>query len=72
MKNIPQKIGRVLVLIAFRKMFANYGYEEIMKRILAKQIQQILERECLCQKKARRESEFFSEEIRFLLHHVLT
>ena len=26
-------------------MFANYGYEEGMKRILAKQIQQILDRE---------------------------
>ena len=28
-----------------REMFANYGYEEGMKRILAKQIQQTLERE---------------------------
>ena len=28
-----------------REMFANYGYEEGMKRILEKQIQQILERE---------------------------
>ena len=28
-----------------REMFANYGYEEGMKRILAKQMQQILERE---------------------------
>ena len=25
-----------------REMFANYGYEEVMKRILAEQIQQIL------------------------------
>ena len=32
-------------------MFANYGYEEGMKQILAKQIRQILEREGLCQKK---------------------
>ena len=44
-KNIPQTIGGVLALIAFREMFANYGYEEGMKQILAKQIQQILERE---------------------------
>ena len=44
-KNIPQIIGGVCALIAFREMFANYGYEEGMKRILAKQIQQILERE---------------------------
>ena len=28
-----------------REMFANYGYEESMKRILVKQIQQILEPE---------------------------
>ena len=28
-----------------REMFANYGYEEGVKRILAKQIQQTLERE---------------------------
>ena len=45
MKNLPQAIGGVLALIAFREMFANYGYEEGMKRILAKQIQQTLERE---------------------------
>ena len=44
-KNLPQTIGGVLGLIAFREMFANYGYEEGMKRILAKQIQQTLERE---------------------------
>lgn len=59
MKNNPQAIGRVLVLIAFREMFANYKYEEEMKRILAKQIQQILEREGLCQKKAQRETKLF-------------
>ena len=61
-KNIPQTIGGVLALIAFREMFANYGYEESMKRILAKQIQQILEREGLCQKKvqsAKRNRVFF-------------
>ena len=40
----PQTIGGVLTLIAFREMFANYGYEEDVKQILAKQIQQILER----------------------------
>ena len=45
MKNIPQTIGGVLALIALRGMFGNYGYEEGMKRILAEQIQQILERE---------------------------
>ena len=50
-KNIPQTISGILALIAFREMFANYGYEESMKRILVKQIQQILEREGLCQKK---------------------
>ena len=44
-KNIPKTIGRVLTLIAFREMFGNYGYEEGMKQVLAKQIQQILERE---------------------------
>ena len=44
-KNSPQTIGGVLALIVFREMFANDGYEEGMKRILAKQIQQILERE---------------------------
>ena len=44
-KNVPQTIGGVLALITFREMFANYGYEEGMKRILAKQIQQTLERE---------------------------
>ena len=44
-KNIPQTIGGVLALIAFREMFANYGYEESMKRLLAKQIQQTFERE---------------------------
>ena len=44
-KNIPQTIGGVLMLIAFREIFANYGYEESVKRILAKQIQQILERD---------------------------
>ena len=44
-KNIPQIIGGVLALIAFREMFANYGYKEGMKQILAKQMQQILERE---------------------------
>ena len=51
-KNIPQTIGGVLMLIAFREISVNYGYEEGVKRILAKQIQQILEREGLCQKKA--------------------
>ena len=44
-KNLSQTIGGALALIAFRAMFANYGYEEGMKRILAKQIQQTLERE---------------------------
>ena len=44
-KNSPQTIGGVLALIVFREMFANYRYEEDMKRILAKQIQQTLERE---------------------------
>ena len=44
-KNSPQTISDVLALMTFREMFANYGYEEGMKRILAKQIQQILERE---------------------------
>ena len=39
-KNIPQAIGGVSALIAFQEMFANYGYEEGMKRILPKQIQQ--------------------------------
>ena len=60
-KNIPQTIGGVLALIAFGEMSLNYGYEEGMKQVLAKQIQQILEREGLCQKrcKARRETEFF-------------
>ena len=37
--------GGVLTLIAFREMFINYGYKEGLKRILAKQGQQILERE---------------------------
>ena len=45
MKNIPQTIGGVLALIAFRDMFANYGYEAGMKQILAKRIQKILDRE---------------------------
>ena len=45
MKNIPQAIGRVRALIAFRKMFVNYGCAEGVKQILAKQIQQILERD---------------------------
>ena len=44
-KNIAQTIGGVLVLITFREMFVNYGYKEGMKQILAKRIQQILERE---------------------------
>ena len=44
-KNIPQTIGSFPTLIAFREMFTNYGYEEGVKRILAKQIQQILEQE---------------------------
>ena len=44
-KNLPQTIGGVLALIAFRAMSPNYGYEEGMKRVLAKQIQQTLERE---------------------------
>ncbi len=61
-KNIPQTMGGVLALIAFREISVNYGYEEGMKRILAKQIQQIslnekayVKRKC----KARRETEFF-------------
>ena len=44
-KNNSRTIGGVLALIAFREMFANYRYEEGMKQILAKQMQQILERE---------------------------
>ena len=44
-KNIPQTIGGVLALIAIRETFADYGYEEGMKQILANQIPQILERE---------------------------
>ena len=44
MKNIPQTIGGVRALIAFRVMFANYGDEAGMKQTLEK-IQQILERE---------------------------
>ena len=44
-KNISQTMGGVLALIAFREISVNYGYEEGMKRILAKQIQQILERD---------------------------
>ena len=44
-KNIPQTIDGTPVLIAFRGMFANYGYEEGMKQMLAKQIQQLLKRE---------------------------
>ena len=44
-KNSPQTIGGVRAPIAFREMFANYGYEEGKERILAKQGQQILERE---------------------------
>ena len=44
-KNIPQTIGGALALIACRDMLANYRYEEDVKQILAKQIQQILERE---------------------------
>ena len=36
-KNSPQ--------MTFREIFANYGYKEGVERILAKQIQQILERE---------------------------
>ena len=66
-KNIPQTIGGVLALIAFRGIFANYGYEESMKRILAKQIQQILEREGLCQKKVQsaKRNRVFSEKLGF-------
>ena len=44
-KNIPKTIDGVIAPIAFREMFANYRYEESMKRILVKQIQQIFERE---------------------------
>ena len=44
-KNNPQTIRGVLTLIAFREMSTNYGYEADMKRLLAKQIQQIFERE---------------------------
>ena len=44
-KNISQTMGGFLALIAFREISVNYGYEEGMKRILAKQIQQILERD---------------------------
>ena len=38
-------IGGVRALIALREMYANYGCAEGVKRILVKQIQQILERE---------------------------
>ena len=67
MKNIPQAIGRVRALIAYREMFANYGYEEGMKRILANQIQQILEREDLCRKKVQsvKRNQVFSEKLGF-------
>ena len=44
-KNNPQTIGGVCAPIAVREMFADYGYEEGRERILAKQIQQTLERE---------------------------
>ena len=44
-KNSTQTIDGVLALVVFREMFANHGYEEGMKRILAKQIQQTLVRE---------------------------
>lgn len=44
-KNIPQTIGSVSARIAFREMLANYRYEGGVKRIWAKQIQQIIERE---------------------------
>ncbi len=43
-KNIPKTINGVRALITFREMFANYGYEEGMKQILAKQIQQTNEK----------------------------
>ena len=50
-------------------MFANYGYEEGMKQILAKQIRQILEREGLCQKKVQsaKRNRVFSEKLGFCL-----
>ena len=66
-KNIPQTIVGVRALTAFRKMFANYGCEEGMKRILAKQIQQILEREGLCQKRVQsaNRNRVFSEKLGF-------
>ena len=44
-KNIPQTIGGVRALIGFRGIFANYEYEKGRERLLAKQGQQILERE---------------------------
>ncbi len=44
-KNNPQTIRGVRALIAFREMSTNYGYEGDMKRLLAKQIQQTLERD---------------------------
>ena len=50
-------------------MFANYGYEENVKRILAKQIRRILEREGLCQKKVQsaKRNRVFSEKLGFCL-----
>ena len=50
-------------------MFANYGYEEGMKQILAKQIRRILEREGLCQKKVQsaKRNRVFSEKLGFCL-----
>ena len=44
-KNLPQTIGGALALIICREMLANYRYEEYVKQILAKHIQQTLERE---------------------------
>ena len=44
-KNIPKTIDGVRALVTFREMFANDRYEKGRERILAKQIQQILERE---------------------------
>ena len=50
-------------------MFANHGYEEGVKRILANQIQQILEREGLCEKKVQsaKRNRVFSEKLGFCL-----
>ena len=44
-KNSSRTIGGVCTLIVFREIYINYGYEEDMKQILAKRVQQTLQRE---------------------------